>query len=176
MGRELLRLAREDRFQRLPLVVMLDEAHQFLGRILGDEHNRYPLDAFDLVAKKGRKYGLTVCLATQRPRDVPEGVLSQMGTLLVHRLINDQDRQVVERASGEIDRSAAAFLPALAPGQAILIGVEFPIPLTIQVLPPIAAPASHGPDYQQHWKRCDLVTLTDRTTIQVATATARSAE
>ena len=96
---------------------------------------------------------MNICIATQRPRDIPEGVLSQMGTLVVHRLINDKDREVVERASGEIDRSAAAFLPTLAPGQAVFIGVDFPIPLTVQIGRPGAEPDSRGPDYQQYWSQ-----------------------
>ncbi len=74
-----------------------------------------------------------------------------MGTLIVHRLINDRDREVVERASGEIDQSAAEFLPTLAPGQAVIIGVDFPIPLTVQILKPQSVPDSKGPDYQQFW-------------------------
>jgi hypothetical protein len=151
IGRHLLCLAREQKFKTRPTVVFLDEAHQFLDKILGEENSRYPLDSFDLIAKEGRKYCLNICIATQRPRDIPEGVLSQMGTLLVHRLINDRDREVVERASGEIDRSAAEFLPTLAPGQAVVVGVDFPIPLTIQIAKPIAEPDSRGPDFQQHW-------------------------
>jgi hypothetical protein len=151
IGRHLLTLARDDAFKTRPLVVFLDEAHQFLDKQLGDENARFPLDSFDLIAKEGRKYGLTICIATQRPRDIPEGVLSQMGTLFVHRLINDKDREVVERASGEIDRSAAEFLPTLSPGQAVIIGVDFPIPLTVQIASPEAHPDSQGPDYQSHW-------------------------
>jgi DNA helicase HerA-like ATPase len=54
-----------------------------------------------------------------------------MGTLIVHRLTNDRDREVVERACGEIDRSASAFLPNLKSGEAAIIGVDFPIPLTV---------------------------------------------
>ena len=76
---------------------------------------------------------------------------SQIGTLLVHRLTNERDRQVVERASDELDRSAAEFLPALAPGQAALIGVAFPIPLTLQISPPNAEPDSKGPRFQEQW-------------------------
>ena len=155
IGRNLLRLAREDQFRKRPVVVCVDEAHQFLNKQLGDEFSRYPLDAFDLVAKEGRKYSLSICLATQRPRDIPDAVIGQMGTLLVHRLTNDRDREMVERAAGELDRSAAEFLPTLAPGQALLLGVEFPIPLTIQVSPPNAVPDSKGPDFQTHWKRAD---------------------
>ncbi|MDX6624333.1 MAG: hypothetical protein QOE75_2265 [Solirubrobacterales bacterium] len=153
VGRNLLRWAREERFREQPVVVCVDEAHQFLNKELGDEFSRYPLDAFDLISKEGRKYSLSICLATQRPRDIPDAVIGQMGTLLVHRLTNDRDREMVERAAGELDRSAAEFLPTLAPGQALLLGVEFPIPLTIQVSPPIAEPDSKGPDFQTHWRR-----------------------
>ena len=96
--------------------------------------------------------GISILLMLLRPRDIPEGVLSQMGTLIVHRLVNDKDREVVERASGDIDRSAAAFLPTLAPGAAAVIGVDFPIPLTVQVIKPINEPESRGPDYQTAWK------------------------
>jgi hypothetical protein len=151
VGRHLLSDARTGRFKTKPLIVILDEAHQFLAKTLGDENSRYPLDSFELIAKEGRKYCLTICIATQRPRDIPDGVLSQMGTLVVHRLTNDADRQVVERASGEIDKSAAAFLPTLAPGQAALIGVDFPMPVTVQIDRPSNQPDSRGPDYQQYW-------------------------
>ncbi|MCZ8206536.1 ATP-binding protein [Gemmatimonas sp.] len=151
LGRYLLGLAREGAFEQRPIVVFVDEAHNFLGRSIGGEDSFAKLDSFELIAKEGRKYGLTVCLATQRPRDVPEGVLSQMGSLIVHRLTNDRDREVVERACGEIDRSSAAFLPALKPGEAAIIGVDFPIPLTISVRPPTVRPRSDSPDYQRTW-------------------------
>lgn len=152
IGRKLLGAARAGYFSTKPLVVIVDEAHNFLGRQIGSEDTVAKLDAFEVIAKEGRKYGLSICLATQRPRDVTDGVLSQMGTLVVHRLTNDRDREVVERACGEIDRSASSFLPNLKPGEAAIIGADFPIPLTIQVTPPIATPLSDGPNYQEHWK------------------------
>jgi uncharacterized protein len=157
LGRHLLRLARGGQFRESPLIVCVDEAHQFLSKELGDEFGRYALDSFELIAKEGRKYGLAICLATQRPRDIPGGVLGQMGTLLVHRLTNDRDREMVERAAGELDRAEAEFLPNLAPGHALLLGVDFPIPLTIEVTPPEVKPDSAGPNFQKHWKRRSTV-------------------
>ena len=152
IGRHLLELGKSGAFAGKPVVVLVDEAHQFVSRELGDETWRYSLDAFELIAKEGRKYSVTVCLATQRPRDIPEGVMSQVGTFVVHRLISDADRAVVERASGEIDRAAADFLPTLAPGQAVVIGVDFPMPLMIQIRKPTREPDAEGPDYQTHWR------------------------
>jgi hypothetical protein len=166
IGRHLLNLARDGEFRQKPLFVFLDEAHQFLNKSLGDESTKHHLDAFDLIAKEGRKFCLNICIATQRPRDIPDGVLSQMGTLIVHRLTNAQDREVVEKASGDIDRSAAAFLPTLAPGQAIVIGVDFPIPLTVQISKPDHEPDSEGPDYQGCWST-PLEASTTETTVTV---------
>lgn len=152
IGRYLLNKARNGGFRDDPTIVIVDEAHNFLGRHIGSEDHLAKLDAFEIIAKEGRKYGLSICLATQRPRDITEGVLSQMGTLIVHRLTNEQDRQVVERACGEIDRAASAFLPNLRPGEAAIIGTDFPIPLTIQIQKPTIRPRSDGPDYQTRWK------------------------
>ncbi|MBS0654077.1 MAG: ATP-binding protein [Verrucomicrobia bacterium] len=153
LGRFLLAEARRKQFQTVPVIVVVDEAHNFLGRSFGSEDSLSRLDSFELIAKEGRKYGLNLCLATQRPRDITEGVLSQMGTLIVHRLTNDRDREMVERACGEIDRSASAFLPNLEPGEAAIVGVDFPIPLTIQINEPSVRPDSMGAQYQEHWAK-----------------------
>lgn len=138
---------------KAPVVVVLDEAHNFLNQQLGEDDARYRLDAFEKLAKEGRKYWLSLVLATQQPRDIPAGILSQMGTLIVHRLINEADRRMVEMACGQIDAAAAKFVPNLAPGEAAVIGVDFPIPLTIQVdLPPEnRAPTSTSPDFNK-WR------------------------
>lgn len=151
IGRFLLRQARKGLFRDCPLVVMLDEAHQFLDKSVGDEYNKTSLDAFGLIAKEGRKYGLTSVLATQRPRDIPEDVLSQMGMFIVHRLINERDRAVVEKACGNLDHSAATFLPTLGQGEAILVGVDSPMPLPVRIRTPEYPPQSRGPDYAKHW-------------------------
>ena len=151
VGRHLLNEARNGKFRDLPVVVFVDEAHNFLGKHIGSEETIAKLDAFELIAREGRKYGLNICLASQRPRDITEGVLSQMGVLIVHRLINDRDREVVERACSEIDQAASEFLPNLLPGQAVIIGTGIPIPLTIQIRGPEAKPMSEGPRYQEHW-------------------------
>lgn len=151
IGKHLLKQGREGRFLSSPLVVILDEAHNFINRSIGEEGAKQALDAFENIAREGRKFNLTIGLATQRPRDLPESVLSQMGTMIVHRLTNNSDREIVEKASGDIDRSAASFLPSLSPGEAVLIGTDFAFPLSIRIVRPIHSPDSKGPDYQNYW-------------------------
>lgn len=151
VGRYLLGLARQGRFLDMPMVVMLDEAHQFLDKSVGDEFTRTDLDAFGLIAKEGRKYSLTCVLATQRPRDIPEDVLSQMGMFIVHRLINERDRNVVEKACGDLDASAASFLPTLGQGEAMVVGVSSPMPLPVTIHKPARPPSSPSADYEGLW-------------------------
>ena len=150
IGRFLLNKARQLAFINKPIVIFLDEAHNFIGKTIGNEDTLAKLDAFELIAKEGRKFGLNICLATQRPRDITEGVLSQLGTLIVHRLTNDRDREIVERACGEIDKAASDFLPSLQPGEAVIIGNDFPIPLTINIKTPTIKPNSEGANFQEN--------------------------
>jgi DNA helicase HerA-like ATPase len=151
-GRHALGLARSGKLGNRPLLLFLDEAHNFLNKRLADEDTGYRLDSFEQIAKEGRKVSLNICIATQRPRDIPEGVLSQIGTFIVHRLSNHKDRVAVESASSEADRTVMAFVPALREGQAVVIGADVPIPLAVQITKPTQEPDSRGPDYQTQWR------------------------
>jgi uncharacterized protein len=151
IGRHMLAMAREGRIGERPLVILLDEAHHFLNRTVGGDEVAYPLDSFELIAKEGRKLSLNFCIATQRPRDIPEGVLSQIGTFIVHRLNNQLDRAALEGACSDADRSVMAFIPGLNEGQAVIIGADLPLPIAVRIIKPVQHPDSRGPDYQTQW-------------------------
>ena len=100
IGNYLLNEARKGLYKDNPIITFMDEAHQFLNKSIADEYfSAKPLDAFEQISKEARKYGLFLCIATQMPRDIPLGTLSQMGTFVVHRLINEQDKKAVENAA-----------------------------------------------------------------------------
>lgn len=142
----LLNIARNNKFKLNPLVLVIDEAHQFLNKNIKDEFfESQTLDAFDLIAKECRKYGLFLCLATQMPRDIPTGTLSQMGTFIVHRLINELDKRSIESAASAANKSVLSFLPILGEGEALLVGVDFPMPLLVRISEPINKPQSKTP-------------------------------
>lgn len=146
IGQYLLNTARNSMFLDKPVVVFIDEAHQFLNKNIADEYfTAKPLDAFEKISKEARKYGLFLCIATQMPRDIPLGTLSQMGAFIVHRLINEQDKKAVESAASSANRNSLAFLPVLGEGEALVVGVDFPMPLTIKITPPHNKPNSGTP-------------------------------
>ena len=131
---------------KIEVPLCIDEAHQFLNkRISADDDTSFYLQNIDNIAKECRKYGLFLCLATQMPRDIPIGTLSQMGTFIVHRLINEQDKKSIENASSSANKNVLSFLPSLGEGEALLIGVDFPMPLMIKMNEPIKKPNSNTP-------------------------------
>ena len=146
IGRYLLEKARNGDFKQNPLIVFIDEAHQFLNKQIADEYfMAKPLDAFEQISKEARKYGLFICLATQMPRDVPIATLSQMGSFIVHRLINEQDKRAVENAASAANKNILSFLPILGEGEAVVVGVDFPMPLLVKIEPPKNKPKSMTP-------------------------------
>lgn len=122
-------------FRGMPIVFIIDEAHQLfrIEKIKDEYSNEFRLDAFERIAKETRKRGLFLCLATQRPRDIPHGVLSQMGSFIVHRLINPLDREAIASASPEGSKYLLSFLPSLGQGEALLLGVDFPMPVNLRI-------------------------------------------
>lgn len=146
IGKHLLTKARNHDFKKKPIVLVMDEAHQFLNKTVKDEYfDAKPLDAFESIAKECRKHGLFLCLATQMPRDIPAGTLSQMGTFIVHRLINHFDKEAIANASSSASKNSLDFLPVLGAGEAILMGVDFPMSLMLKIDKPEIVPDSETP-------------------------------
>lgn len=143
---QLLRKARTSSFRQNPILLFIDEAHQFLNKkISADDDTSFYLQGIELIAKEARKYGLFLCLSTQMPRDIPLGVLSQMGTFIVHRLINEQDKKAVESAASSLNKSMLSFLPTMGAGEALLMGVDFSMPLLLKITRPVKTPRSETP-------------------------------
>lgn len=150
LGRYFLNVARTNKFRENPIVVFVDEAHQFLNKKVKDEYfESTELSAFDNIAKESRKYGLFLCLSTQMPRDIPIGTLSQMGTFITHRLINSQDKEAIASACSTANRETLSFLPSLGSGEAIIMGVDFPMPISVKIDFPIIRPKFDTPKFKK---------------------------
>lgn len=142
----MLSLARKGTFKEVPVVLCIDEAHQFLNKSsIADNGERLFMNGVSNIAKEGRKYGLFLCLSTQMPRDIPVDILSQMGTFIVHRLTNDADKRAVESSCSFASKSLLAYMPVLGAGEAILCGAEFSMPLLMSIIPPENKPDSNTP-------------------------------
>lgn len=142
----------------LPTVVVLEEAHTFIQRG-HDDPNATPTPTqmcrrlFERVAREGRKFGMGLVLASQRPSEISPTVLSQCNTFLLHRLVNDDDQDLVRRLVPDTLASLFKELPVLPSQHAVLLGHASPVPkmLVMRHLPEDQRPRSDDPPFWKVW-------------------------
>ncbi|MCK4599298.1 ATP-binding protein [Candidatus Bipolaricaulota bacterium] len=109
------------RDDRLPHFVVLDEAHSWIPEIAESEYERAVSEQLKTIAAEGRKYGIYLVVATQRPRKVHPDVLSECDSVFLMRILNPKDLQFIAERFGysrDILRDCRAF----SPGECFLLG------------------------------------------------------
>ncbi|MCZ3622321.1 ATP-binding protein [Lactobacillus mulieris] len=76
-----------------PILIYIDEVHRYTKE--NYENNNLYESGLERIAREGRKLGTYLFLTTQRPDDVDKVVLSQMGSLLIHRLFSNNEIKVI---------------------------------------------------------------------------------
>ena len=141
-----------DKDARHPLTIICDEAHLYLPvRDAAEAAEKRALEAFERIAKEGRKYGVSLLVVSQRPSDVSRTILSQCNNFLVLRLTNDQDQSVVKRLLPESMVGITDILPLLDLGEALLLGDSILLPTRIKLDKPTIAPESATRQFWSDW-------------------------
>ena len=137
-----------------PYVLVLEEAHNYLKPRREDElpGTTAAREAFERIAKEGRKFGLSLIIASQRPSDVSATVLSQCANFLVHRIQNPEDLDYFKKILPTGSRDLLDQLPILAPGDAILLGSATNVPARVTVRLPHPKPQSETPKPWKAWQ------------------------
>lgn len=137
-----------------PYVLVLEEAHNYLRPRREDESHGLKLarEAFERIAKEGRKFGLSLIVASQRPSDVSATVLSQCANFLVHRIQNPEDIEYFKKILPTGSRDMLDQLPVLAPGDGILVGSAVNVPARVKVRRPSPQPSSDTPAPWEAWR------------------------
>ena len=115
----------------------------------------YLIEFFDDIIKEGRKFGFYITLASQRPYDISPTIVSQLHNYFIHRLVNEQDLRMIANTVNTLDTVSRNQIPTLAPGQCIITGTSFEMPLLIQVekLSKEKSPASDNADLVNLWTK-----------------------
>jgi hypothetical protein len=137
-----------------PFLLVLEEAHNYLKPRREDESAGVRLSraSFERIAKEGRKYGLSLVIASQRPSDVSPTVLSQCANFLVHRIQNPDDIDYFKKILPTGSREILEQLPILAPGDGILVGSALNVPTRVRVPLPNPKPDSDTPRPWVAWR------------------------
>lgn len=138
------------------LNIIIDEAHNILSTQSKRETESwkdYRLETFEEIIKEGRKFGVFLTLSSQRPSDISPTIISQLHNYLVHRLVNNKDIEMIEKAVAYLDKVSLESLPILPVGACILSGLIADLPIVLQVsqLPLSVQPKSQTIKLSDNW-------------------------
>jgi len=151
IARMLFRLLRRaEPRNRFPIHLLLEEAHRYIA----STPSRFSIDAakiFERIAKEGRKYGMFVMLASQRPSELSKTVLSQCSNFLVHRIQNPDDLSQIRQMTPFISDAVLKRLPSLPRQYALVFGTSVNLPTTFKVGEASPRPRSADTEIVELW-------------------------
>ncbi|MGO0109995.1 ATP-binding protein [Pseudomonas putida] len=136
--------------------LIVDEAHNILSDQSARESETwkdYRLEQFEEIIKEGRKFGMFITIASQRPADISPTIVSQLHNFFIHRLVNDRDLYLIDNTISTLDSLSRSLIPGLSQGCCVVTGTAFELPMVIQVdrLLDGKQPASEDVDLDRLW-------------------------
>lgn len=134
---------------RFPIAVFADEAHIYLTD--GDATAEASKHSAERIAKEGRKYGISLTVISQRPREVSATILSQCNSFLCLRISNPEDQAYVRNLLPDSVRGITSMFSTLRRGESILLGDSVMMPTRIRIDPPSPTPLSDDASFYKTW-------------------------
>ncbi len=135
----------------LPVVLVLEEAQNYIQQPRFTEEESIARVVFERIAREGRKYGLSLLVASQRPSELSKTVLSQCNSFIVHRLQNPEDLKYFKEIVPGIYGPMLDQIPALAPQTALVLGECVPAPALVRIREARPVPRSRDPKFYRYW-------------------------
>ncbi|MCX6695689.1 MAG: ATP-binding protein, partial [Candidatus Altiarchaeota archaeon] len=113
--------------------VLVEEAHNFCPeRGFGDVISSNILRT---IASEGRKFGINLCVVSQRPARVDKNVLSQCNTQIILKVTNPNDLRAIGQSIEGFSAGMENEIKQLSVGHALIVGecVEQPVTVDIRV-------------------------------------------
>jgi DNA helicase HerA-like ATPase len=123
----------ERRAERRPVLLVLDEAHNFCPPSPETPLGVAVRDRLVQIAAEGRKYGLWLLLSTQRPSKIHPGVLSQCDNLTLMRMNSPGDLEELGRAFGFVPPQLLERASRFVQGEALVAGGFVSLPVVVQM-------------------------------------------
>ena len=132
-----------------PLAIFCDEAHLYLNEY--DSSSKSARLSAERIAKEDRKYGASLTIISQRPREVSATILSQCNTFLCLRITNPDDQSYVKRLLPDSLASITTMFSSLRRGECILLGDSVIMPTRIKIDKPNPTPDSEDTSFYKKW-------------------------
>jgi uncharacterized protein len=139
---------------KVPITFVCEEAHRYVpnDKTLGFEPTKR---AISKIAKEGRKYGVSLCIVTQRPAELDPTILSQCNTVFSLRLTNERDQEILKAGISDAAASLLEFMPTMGTGEAVTFGegVALPTRIKFDMLPANELPRSSTASFSKNWAK-----------------------
>ena len=135
----------------VPVLLVYEEAHKYVPNSATAKY-RAARESIERIAKEGRKYGVSLMLASQRPSEISETIFSQCNNFVAMRLTNPSDQNFVKRLLPDSMGSVVDSLPALRTGECLLTGEAVIMPCIVKIDRTDRPPASDDIPYWTLWQ------------------------
>ncbi|MEA3451615.1 MAG: ATP-binding protein, partial [Bacteroidota bacterium] len=134
----------------IPILLVFEEAHKYvpqsnLAKYRASKHS------IERIAKEGRKYGVSLLIASQRPSEVSTTIFAQCNNFIAMRLTNPDDQNYVKKLLPDTLGGLTDNLSVLRTGEALLIGDAVEIPSIVQIDRCKPEPSSSDIPYLEKW-------------------------
>ena len=136
----------------VPILLVYEEAHKYVPNSDLSKYRSSKV-SIERIAKEGRKYGVTLLLASQRPSEISETIFSQCSNFIAMRLTNPADQGYVKKLLPDSLGSLIDKMTSFKQGEALLVGESIILPSIVQIDPCADAPSSNDIPYWQLWKQ-----------------------
>lgn len=135
-----------------PFLLVYEEAHKYVPNSDLVKY-RASRESIERIAKEGRKYGITLLLASQRPSEISETIFSQCNNFITMRLTNPNDQNYVKRLLPDTMGQLIDKMPTLKSGECLLIGDAVVLPSIVKIEECNPKPSSNDIPYLELWKQ-----------------------
>lgn len=116
-----------DHHVEYPLLLVVEEAHNYVSAGLQHSCKRQ----LQRIASEGRKFGLGLCVISQKPSKIDEEILSQCNTGIYMHITNPNDKNHIRNSFESINDAIISDLDSLDVGESIIAGAMLRIPFVL---------------------------------------------
>ncbi|MDH7516862.1 MAG: DUF87 domain-containing protein [Candidatus Thermoplasmatota archaeon] len=114
-----------------PFLLIVEEAHNYCPeRGFG---NAVSSSMLRTVASEGRKFGMGLCVVSQRPAKIDKNIISQCNTNIILKVTNPNDLKAIVQSVEGLTTHTADEIQRLPVGVALISGASIQIPIMVDI-------------------------------------------
>ena len=132
------------------ILIVFEEAHRYINEDMTED---YSLGNYyvERLAREGRKFSLSLIIASQRPSELSKTVLSQCNSFIIHRITNKNDLEFVSKVIRADNSELIKVIPGLERQYAIVTGEAFSYSDILKITDAKPVTDSQDPEVIKNW-------------------------